>query len=71
MQVLTHYFSLLCLEYLLDHRSDLAQRQRGKAGAEILQVDIQYLEHQHLGPENDLVPAEELDYVVLVAVYLH
>lgn len=64
-------FCLLCLEYLLDHRSDLAQWQRGKARAEVLQVDIQHLKHQHLGPENDPIPADELDYVVLVTVYFH
>lgn len=65
------WFCLLCLKYLLDHRLDLAQRQRGEARAELLQVDIQHLKHQHLGPENDLVPADELDYVVLLTVYLH
>lgn len=61
----------LCAAYLLDHGSDLAQRQWGKAGAELLEVDVQHLEDQHLGPEEDLVPADELDNVVLVALTLH
>lgn len=52
---------LLCPVHLIGHGSDLALRQRGKATAELFHVDIQH----------DLVPADELDYVVLVTVSLH